>query len=258
MTEAEWLACTDPGLMLEFLSRRASSWKARVFSPLGFKTSPPSDRKLRLFACACCRRAWHLLIERGRQDVVTAERCADAELGAPELDSALAMLQPPHDLTKVIATGANKAARSAVYAVEGALKRDAAAGCRGAAKDAAGAIAWAVVGEAKGASDAERWAPAWSAAEAAERRAQAALARDLFGNPFRPVVFDRTWLSCNGGPVAKLAQAVYEVRAFDRLPILADALEDAGCTNPDLLAHCREPGPHVRGCWVVDLLLGKQ
>jgi hypothetical protein len=65
------------------------------------------------------------------------------------------------------------------------------------------------------------------------------------------------WLSWNDGIVPKLAQAIYDDRVFDRLPILADALEEAGCTNADILNHCRQPGEHVRGCWVVDLLLGK-
>ena len=59
-------------------------------------------------------------------------------------------------------------------------------------------------------------------------------------------------------PNAKLAQGIYDDRAFDRLPVLADALEEAGCTNAEILAHCREPGPHVRGCWALDLLLGKE
>jgi hypothetical protein len=71
--------------------------------------------------------------------------------------------------------------------------------------------------------------------------------------PFCPKV-DPAWLTAK---VVALAQAIYDDRAFDRLPILADALEDAGCTNQDILAHCRQPGEHVRGCWVVDLLLGK-
>jgi hypothetical protein len=83
------------------------------------------------------------------------------------------------------------------------------------------------------------------------------LLRDIFGNPFRPVPADPNWLSWNDGTIPELAQAVYDDRAFDRLPVLADALEEAGCVNADMLAHCRGPGPHVRGCWVVDLLLGK-
>jgi hypothetical protein len=69
------------------------------------------------------------------------------------------------------------------------------------------------------------------------------------------VSIDGTWLA---PMVTKLALAIYEERAFDRMPILADALEDAGCTNQDILEHCRGGGDHVRGCWVVDLLLAKE
>jgi hypothetical protein len=83
---------------------------------------------------------------------------------------------------------------------------------------------------------------------------QCTLLRCIFGNPFRSVTLDPSWLTCT---VTSLAQAIYTDRAFDRLPILADALEDAGCTDADILAHCRGGGEHVRGCWVVDLLLGK-
>jgi hypothetical protein len=95
------------------------------------------------------------------------------------------------------------------------------------------------------------------AADAMARSRQAELLRDLFGNPFRPLNLDPSWLSWRDGTIPKLAEAIYDERAFDRLPILADALEDAGCTNEDILTHCRQPGEHVRGCWVVDLLLGK-
>jgi hypothetical protein len=87
------------------------------------------------------------------------------------------------------------------------------------------------------------------------RADQSAYLRDIFGNPFRAVTLDPAWQTAT---VVSLAQAIYEDRAFDRMPILADALEDGGCTNADVLTHCRQPGEHVRGCWVVDLLLGKQ
>ena len=87
--------------------------------------------------------------------------------------------------------------------------------------------------------------------------ALADLIRDIFGNPFRPVTIDPGWLTWNHATVPAIARHVYDDRAFHDLPILADALEDAGCTNGDLLAHCRGPGPHVRGCWAVELLLGK-
>jgi hypothetical protein len=87
--------------------------------------------------------------------------------------------------------------------------------------------------------------------------AQAALLRDIFGPlPFRPVAIDPRWLTWNYGTVPAVARRIYEERAFHDLPIVADALEDAGCTDADLRSHCRSCGPHVRGCWVVDLLLG--
>jgi len=84
---------------------------------------------------------------------------------------------------------------------------------------------------------------------------QSKLLRDIVGNPFRHAAADPLWLSSTA---VSLAQSIYEDRAFDRLPILADALEEAGCDDPELLAHCRGDWPHVRGCWVVDLVLGKQ
>jgi hypothetical protein len=86
---------------------------------------------------------------------------------------------------------------------------------------------------------------------------KAAFLRDLFGNPFRPLAINPAWLAWNDGTVVKLAQSIYDDRAFDRLPILADALEDAGCNDAELLSHLRGPGPHVRGCWALDLILGR-
>jgi hypothetical protein len=81
------------------------------------------------------------------------------------------------------------------------------------------------------------------------------LIRDIFGNPFRPIAIDPAWFTSTA---VAIAQGIYDDRAFDRLPILGDALQDAGCENADILAHCRSEGPHVRGCWVVDLVLGKE
>jgi hypothetical protein len=89
-----------------------------------------------------------------------------------------------------------------------------------------------------------------------EKVAQAALLRDIFGNPFRPVAFDPAWRTID---VMLLAQGIYEERAFDRMPILADALQDAGCEHDDILGHLRDPhAAHVRGCWALDLVLGKE
>jgi hypothetical protein len=90
-----------------------------------------------------------------------------------------------------------------------------------------------------------------------EREAQARLLRDVFGAPTRPApAFARSWLAWNDGTARKMAQTIYQHRRFADLPILADALEDAGCADADVLTHCRG-GEHVRGCWVVDLLLNK-
>ena len=80
--------------------------------------------------------------------------------------------------------------------------------------------------------------------------------RDVFGNPFRPVAFDPAWRT---DTAVSLAKGMYESRDFGAMPILADALQDAGCTSDDILTHCRDShATHVRGCWVVDLVLGKE
>lgn len=104
---------------------------------------------------------------------------------------------------------------------------------------------WHMIGE--GSPDAHR---VWLA----RMRLICRLGRCIFGNPFRPVALDPGWRT---EAVVGLATGIYADRAFARLPVLADALEDAGCANADVLGHCRGPGPHARGCWVVDLLLGK-
>jgi hypothetical protein len=80
------------------------------------------------------------------------------------------------------------------------------------------------------------------------------IVRDIFGNPFRPVTFNPSWRSST---VLTLAQSTYDEKAFDRLPILADALQDAGCDNDEILNHLRQPGEHCRGCWALDLVLGR-
>ena len=91
-------------------------------------------------------------------------------------------------------------------------------------------------------------------AKTKENGHQALVVRDIFGNPFRPVTANPAWLTSTA---VAIARGMYESRDFSAMPILADALQDAGCDNDDMLEHCRGPGPHVRGCWVVDLVLGK-
>jgi hypothetical protein len=89
---------------------------------------------------------------------------------------------------------------------------------------------------------------------AKEARGQAALLREIVGNPFKPIFLNPSWLTRT---VKQLASTIYETRAFERMPILGDALEEAGCTVAEVLEHCRGGGEHVRGCWVVDKVLGK-
>jgi hypothetical protein len=84
------------------------------------------------------------------------------------------------------------------------------------------------------------------------------LLRDVFGNPFRPITVNPSWLAWKDSTVVRLAQAIYDDRAFHNLPVLADTLEHAGCHDADILNHCRGPGPHVLGCWLLDVLLQKQ
>jgi hypothetical protein len=101
-----------------------------------------------------------------------------------------------------------------------------------------------------------RQAGKWSGERRAERRVHADILRDIFGNPFRPVVFEPTWRT---DTAVSLARGMYDSRDFAAMPILADALQDAGCDRDDILSHCRDPHQaHVRGCWVVDLVLGKE
>jgi hypothetical protein len=218
MTEQEWLACTDPKPMLEFIRGKAS------------------DRKLRLFAVACCRCGWHLLPdERSRNAVVVAEQFADGKATWEQLRAAWAA-----------AMTAAKAAMRVARQVKGEAKSVADQVVRAAWEAAWGAKQTAAFVVKEGGEIAKK---AWPD--------QTTFFCDIFGSPFRPVSLSPSWLVWNDGAVRKMAQAIYDERAFDRLFVLADALEDAGCHNADILAHCRQPGPHVRGCWVVDLVLGK-
>jgi hypothetical protein len=201
-TQEDWLACTDLTPMLEFLRGKAS------------------DRKLRLFACACCRRIWHLLTDRRtRRAVEIAEQYADGRASMDDLKAACDDAWAFVDWGSGSLTPADTAAACTAEPMSGAI----------AARDILTCGTVLV-----GACD---------------------LLCDIFGNPFRPVTVDAAWLMPG---VVELARTIYEGRNFDRMPELADALEEAGCHDPDILAHCREPGQHVRGCWVVDLILGKE
>ena len=204
MTEAEWLACEDPNMMLGFLDGKVSK------------------RKLRLFAVACCRNIWSLFKdEQCRNTVEVAERYADGWASDAELfavnPGGYAWLTDAEDV---------------YYLVD--------------------ELFHALSGNTFDAYYVFRSAEIAFGARKAEEHC--AIFRDI-ANPF-----------FSAGPrgrfatttATEVAEAIYTDRAFDRLPILADALEDAGCTDRAILDHCRQPGEHVRGCWVVDLVLGKE
>src|SRR5262249_11257141 len=117
------------------------------------------------------------------------------------------------------------------------------------AESAAWNASWTAAVEEAGGTE----GPAWLAA----RARQADLLREIFGNPHRPVTVNPAWLAWNGGAVLKVARAIYDGSKLEDLPVLADALEEAGCTDAEILAHCRRKGGHVRGCWVLDLFRGE-
>ena len=249
MTEAEWLTGTDPQPMLEFLRGKVS------------------DRKLRLFAVGCCRRIWrHFEDKRSRRAVEVAERYADGLASDEELDEAEDAAGDANCDGMGAASAAVPPASADAYDAASALadpdytlydhfldavyhQWDASCGDYYTGKEKVGSTA------SREPSVEREITRVAKARIGAERGAQATLLRDIFGNPFRPVTVDPSWLTRT---VTALAKGIYHKPAFDRLPVLAEALEEAGCHDPDILAHCRRPGEHVRGCWVVDLILGKE
>jgi hypothetical protein len=219
------------------------------------------DRQLRLFACACARRLWPLLGEQGRRGVETSERYADGLAGPVDLLGAMQLSSRESGYWSVPPASRAKPARRVRAAAQSRLLA-AQAARGGSSGDSA---AWAVIRHAPVAAKRARLIPGVTAgATSKEREAQLALFRDVLGNPFRPVEVDPAWLAWHGGAISRLAQAVYEGRELPgghldavRLAILADMLEEAGCTDAEVLQHLRGPGPHVRGCWAVDTLLGR-
>jgi hypothetical protein len=217
--------------------------------------SPKGRRKLRLFACGCCRQVWHLIEDaRSRRLVGLSEQLADGLARPLELAEAEVAARSAKSEADVASAGRSAMTHvSQVGAAIDAALQTAAKEAYKAARVASGCALCSVGGF---------WTidqpnPTW---EAQEKR-QADLLRDLFGNPFRPTR-STAWQAAT---VLALAQAAYDERSIPageldtgRLAVLADALEEAGCTNSEILAHCRGAGPHVRGCWVIDLLLGKE
>ena len=261
MTEEEWLACAEPQEMLAFLGDGGRA----------------GEKQLRLFACACCRLVWPLLREESQLAVQSAEWRAEGRIAANELATAYATAERACQ-SLPLRTWEDQATADACEAVRYAASSGAAwpwAGDRAVAE-----MGHLVPGPGSPGVFPPEYDPIYAAHMAGTSVAKAAayagkagrdflaakqrecdLLRDIFGNPFRPVSVSPT---CRTPHVVALAQAAYEQRVLPaghldpaRLAVLADALEEAGCADAGLLGHLRSQGPHVRGCWALDMILGK-
>jgi hypothetical protein len=259
---------------------------------LEFLRGKATDRKLRLFAVACCRRIRDLLQdERSRKAVDVAERYADREateherfsaaraaadayvplgaaaevfygIGVDDWPNALEALEHPAEVERCRETylAARRVAQGqGVLQLHDTVPAACAACacyvaittgnlCAEANRLAANAMRAVTEPFSYSEGDFEQ------SADFIELGKQAQMLHDIIGNPFRPAAVDSGWLTPG---VVEMARTIYDSRAFDRMPELADALEDAGCHDAVILNHCRQPGGHVRGCWVVDAILGK-
>jgi hypothetical protein len=221
MIETKWTTSHDPYAMFHLCKR--------------FMRQHP--RKARLFVVACCRRIWHLLTdERSRAAVITAAMYADALVGEDQL---------------VAAEQAGRAACEEARIVKGEVDVFAALSAQTAAADSAALEADCNIYAFAAAGDTiDQPGP--------EKAAQADLLRCVLGPPpFRHVAIDPSVLRWNDYTVVRLAEPMYLKGVFDHMAVLGDALEEAGCNDARILAHCRQSSPHTRGCWVVDLLTGR-
>jgi hypothetical protein len=206
---------------------------------LTFLRGRVSERKLRLFTTACARLLWERIpLGPMREAVEAAERCAD---GIPWDDE---LADFCHQLYARIADGSRGSGRNwfkehtpdeiGVYFT---------------------VLQTTVSGMGLLGVVTSPWSMKLPYILPLTGARQPDLIRDIVGNPFRPITLDLAWLT---PVVTELATSIYSDRSFDRLPTLAGLLEDAGCEHSDILGHCRGPSQHARGCWVVDLLTGRQ
>jgi hypothetical protein len=233
MTEAEWL---DP--------RKECAWL------LSAGRDRISDRKARLFACACARVIWPLLAwESHRELVEVAEAFADGLGSFERLAQQYRIAHGDPDVREEEYDQKIICPSNVVFACaqEQAWY---------AASRAASELYWVM----------DRWGRSFDEWEDHEQF-KATLLREIVGNPFRPVVIEPAWLAWNDGTVPRLATTLVQQRTLPRgriddldlLEVLSDALEEAGCTEPSLLEHLRDPeAKHVYGCWALDPLLGKE
>jgi hypothetical protein len=197
---------------------------------LEFLRGKTSDRKLRLFACGCARQEWHLLIdERSQQAIELAEQFSDGRVGVQEMERARAgIAHLVNDLDDTTIKGSLQIV-AATKAFEVTRTEPYFPGQH---------VTWSIAARGTGGTPA---APH--------------LLRCIFGNPLQAAALEP---SCRTALIEQMAKGIYDDRRFEDLPILADALEEAGSRDQPILDHLRSPGPHVRGCWPLDLILGKE
>jgi hypothetical protein len=229
MTEAEWVTAADPAPMLELLKGKLS------------------NRKHSLFACACIRRIWDSLDERTQKMAEYSEELADSML---RLGLASASMEERGQILPrfeaIRSLGGTESYGERMPRLSAALTSHVLAQILQTLRDGISSTPCVQFAVTEG-----RDQP-----DAPEKAAQAALLRCVKGNPYRPVAFSPEWRT---DTAIALARQMYESRDFSPIPILADALQDAGCDSDDILEHCRDTAlAHVRGCWVVDLVLGKE
>jgi len=229
VTETEWLECNEIERLIHFTKEA---------------NNQPWDRKARLFACACARQVWERTHAQGQEAVTVSERFADGLATAEELASCrhvgrFAWCKANMDWTVTLLNGLAVSSEDGFSAALYAAKHT--------------PEALILPGT-----------PSRKIAKAKTRRANRTSFMDIFGNPFCPCTISPAAFAWNGHLIVRLAQVAYEERHLPsgtldntRQAILADALEEAGCTDQQILDHLRSPGPHVRGCWPVDLCLGK-
>lgn len=229
LTEAEWLAASDPRALLVGVAR----------------VQPPGwDRKLRLFACACWRQIGHLVGDPFRQAVLdVAERYADGQAGVAELASVRRGSMGVAAGTGM--TAAWYAAQAAEWRLADSLQRARTPFIQDWKGWPPSLKTWLEVGR-----------EVQPVAQEQLHSGQCDLLREIFGNPFRPCRCNPVWRAWNDGCAVRIARTIYDERRFGELPIFADALLDAGCDSEEMLEHCRAARPHVRGCWALDLVLG--
>lgn len=226
MTEKQWLADKgDPRQMLAYLRRET-----------GVALTKAGRRKLRLFACACCRVVWPLLNDTRRRLVELIEQEADGNEVRSEINKLWRQIE--RESRSDDGSNNDRHRRQASHMLLNASQRT-----------AYSAAYWAATGN-------QDLLGAY-AAPLNGGQVLRLLIRNILGNPFLPHPIPADLLSWQDGMIKKLARGIYDDRAFDRLPILADALEDAGCTDEVILGYCRGTGPHSRGDWVLDGLMGK-